>query len=175
MLFISLPSAFPVIDLYHSISWNFFEFFYLSLTFYKCLYWTHKFKRNSPHDYCRCLQMNSLVLNTQQDYPHVGEPRINSACIWSINGLEHHLSHLISELFGLTQWRPFIVTSIHVIPVHLINTYSKHFFQFRIDPLLDDAVVKEFIDIEGCSMSKIEDEWMSKGFSSNVIGLFCLQ
>ena len=58
----------------------------------------------------------------------------------------------------LAHCRPVIVTCIEVIPVHLINTHSEHFFQFGIDPVLDDAMVKELIDVQCCSVSVVEDE-----------------
>ena len=50
------------------------------------------------------------------------------------------------------------MTCIEVIPVHLINTHSEHFFQFGIDPVLDDAMVEELIDVQCCSVSVVEDE-----------------
>lgn len=62
--------------------------------------------------------------------------------------------------------------SVEVIPIHLVDADSKHLLIFGADPLSDDPVVDELIDVECGSVGVIEDERMPQRFCSYIVGLF---
>ena len=61
---------------------------------------------------------------------------------------------------------------VQVIPVHFINSNSKHALEVTIDALGDDTSINKFINVESRSVAVVEDEWMAKWFSPHVVGLF---
>ncbi len=61
--------------------------------------------------------------------------------------------------------------SVEIIPIHLVHTDSEHLLISGTDPLTNDSMVNELIDIERGSVGKIEDERMSERFCSDVVSL----
>ena len=61
---------------------------------------------------------------------------------------------------------------VEVIPIHLVHADSKHLLILGADPLSNDPVVDELVDVECGSVGVIEDERMPEGFCFDVVGLF---
>lgn len=60
---------------------------------------------------------------------------------------------------------------VEVVPVHLVDSHSKHGLVFSIHPLLDNAIVEAFVDVDCCGVTVVEDKGVPQGFGTNKVDL----
>ena len=66
------------------------------------------------------------------------------------------------------------MTLIEIVPVHLIDSDSKHLFVLGVDSFLDNVVVEEFVDVGTSCVSIVEDEGVPEGLCTNVEGFLVI-
>lgn len=121
------------------------------------------FNWKSSHNHWRCLKVNSLMLDSHENYPKITVP-VDLILLALLYYLDDHIFDLISEGFGILKRRPVIMGLIEIVPVHLIDSYSKHSFIWLIDSFLDESLINEFVGKECSSVSVVEDKGMSQRF-----------
>ena len=115
--------------------------------------------------------MDALVLDSHEDDPHVVQPTAYSIGGLLLDALEHHGPDIVPEDLGVGQGGPVVVAFIEVVPVHLVDPHSEHLLVFLIDSIPDDSMIDEFIDVDCCGVSEVEDEGVAEGLIPMVEGL----
>ena len=114
--------------------------------------------------------MYPLMFYSQKNDPNIIVPIFNFETAQVVNRFKYNLFDLIFVFLGFCHCGPVVVGRIQVIPVHFVNSHCEHLLQFRIDPLFYNPWVKEAIDVDGSSVTVVEDEGMSEWLSLDVEG-----
>lgn len=128
----------------------------------KLLMWWYLIYWQLPYNDCGSFKMNSFMLNSHHDDPGIWIP-VNSRRRFLYN-IQHNIFHNLAISSNLSHRWPIVMRVIEVIPVHLINSYSKDRLKLWVDPLSDESFVKQFINVDCRSVSVVKYKRMPQRF-----------
>lgn len=129
--------------------------------------------RQPADDHRRCLQVNALMLDPHQNYPHVAVP-VYLFLLRILNYSSHHLLYFVPETLGVFKGRPLIMRLAQVVPVHLIHTDCEHPFVGLVDSLAYQPLVEQLVHKKGSSVSVVKDQRVSERLGLRVEGATAL-
>ena len=167
----SFPWKFPTANLDHLIHWYFAQVFLFTRALDKRFDMFDHGNGHLSHNNRRGFKVHKLVLNPHEHHPPLTPPTLHHFILYLLNHSQHHIPNWIPILLHFLYLRPVVVTLIEIVPVHLINSNRKHSLIGWVHPFVNNTRINQPVDVEYCGVSEIEDKWMSKSLSFDVVCL----
>ena len=121
------------------------------------------------------LHVDPLVFDPHQDHPEGIVPVDGHRQGQAADGLVHDAAHGVAIGLDLVERRPVVIRGVEIVPRHLVDADREHGFEAGIDPLGPELGNDELVDVEGCRMPEIEDQWVPQRFRPHVEGILAGQ